>query len=132
MGTKRSYAATFLFFLAGTAPAQQPLVQGMNHTPIVVGDLEKAEADFRAMGFTIKPGRLHADGIRNAHVKFADETELELITAPQGVDDLTSEYRRKLEAATAPSTMASTHPAPRSFLRKLAPPVCRSNSKTGC
>jgi glyoxalase-like protein len=84
------------------ACAQQPLVQGMNHTPIVVSKLEKAEADFRAMGFTIKPGRLHPDGIRNAHVKFADETELELITAPKSVNDLTSEYRRKLVSGEGP------------------------------
>jgi len=87
---------------AAAACAQQPVVQGMNHTPIVVSNLEKAEADFRAMGFTIKPGRLHPDGIRNAHVKFADETELELITAPKAVDDLTSEYRRKLESGEGP------------------------------
>ena len=94
-------AITFLL-VAVTGGAQQPLVQGVNHTPIVVSDLEKAEADFRAMGFTIKPGHVHADGIRNAHVKFADETELELITAPKGVDDLTTEYRRKLERGEGP------------------------------
>jgi len=91
-----------LVLFAAVVRAQQSLVQGVNHTPIVVSNLEKAEADFHAMGFTIKPGRLHPDGIRNAHVKFADETELELITAPKAVDDLTMEYRKKLQSGEGP------------------------------
>jgi len=102
MKTVPSCVALTLLLFRAAAGVQQPLVQGMNHTPIVVSDIDKAQADFHAMGFTIKPGRLHPDGIRNAHVKFADETELELITAPKGVDDLTTEYRRKLESGEGP------------------------------
>ena len=107
-----------LLLFAITAGAQQPLLQGINHTPIAVSDLEKAEADFRAMGFTIKPGRLHPDGIRNAHVKFADETELELITAPQSVDDLTSEYRSKIEHGDGPVYYGLDSPDPAKLLKK--------------
>lgn len=81
---------------------QEPLVIGIDHIPVVVTDLEKAQADFRAMGFAIKPGRFHADGIRNAHVKFPDGTEIELITAPRAVDELTSEYRTKMERGEGP------------------------------
>lgn len=84
------------------APAQAPAVLGIDHTPIVVGNLEKAVADFRAMGFAIKPGRFHADGIRNAHVKFADGTELELITAPAATDALTREYHAKQSQGDGP------------------------------
>lgn len=54
------------------------------------------------MGFAIKRGRFHADGIRNAHVKFPDGTEIELITAPRAVDELTSEYRAKMENGEGP------------------------------
>lgn len=88
--------------LAGPACAQGPQLLGIDHTPIVVGNLQKAVADFRAMGFAIKPGRFHADGIRNAHVKFADGTELELITAPAATDALASEYHAKQRRGDGP------------------------------
>jgi hypothetical protein len=115
----RNCAAIVLLLYVAAACPQQPLLQGINHTPIVVRDLEKAQADFRAMGFTIKPGRLHPDGILNAHVKFADGSELELITAPKAVDDLTSEYRSKLEAGDGPVYYGLDAPDPASLLRKL-------------
>jgi hypothetical protein len=86
--------------LGAQAPA--PLVLGVDHIPLVVADLEKAEADFHAMGFSLKPGRMHADGIRNAHVKFPDGTEIELITAPAVVDSLTAEYQAKLKDGDGP------------------------------
>lgn len=74
----------------------------MDHIPVVVRDLEQAQADFQALGFAIKPGRLHPDGIRNAHVKFPDGSEIELITAPAAMDTLTSEYRARLETGEGP------------------------------
>jgi len=86
--------------IAVRSPA--PLVRGLDHIPVVVSDLQKAEADFRAMGFAIKPGRSHADGILNAHIKFADGTEIELITAPAAVDELTTEYRAKMADGEGP------------------------------
>jgi hypothetical protein len=90
--------------VSAEAPARTPtpLVLGIDHIPVVVTDLEKAQADFQAMGFAIKPGRFHADGIRNAHVKFPDGTEIELITAPKAVDELTSEYRAKMAKGEGP------------------------------
>jgi len=86
----------------GGAQTARPLVLGLDHIPVVVADLEKSEADFRAMGFLLKQGRVHADGIRNAHVKFPDGTEIELITAPAAVDALTAEYRAKLKDGEGP------------------------------
>jgi Glyoxalase-like domain len=81
---------------------EHPAVSGIDHIPVVVTNLEKAQADFRAMGFAIKPGRYHADGITNAHVKFPDGTEIELITASKAVDALTSEYLTKLKSSEGP------------------------------
>ena len=76
---------------------------GMDHIPVVVADLDKAEADFRAMGFSIKPGRPHSNGIRNAHVKFPDGTEIELITAPAAVEHAHARSRQSVRnAASAP------------------------------
>jgi len=96
--TLRGWVFLIVMLRAGGATAQtpRPLVVGIDHIPVVVADLERAQADFRAMGFAIKPGRPHADGIRNAHVKFRDGTEIELITAPAAVDSLTAEYRCKI------------------------------------
>ncbi|MGY3441253.1 VOC family protein [Bradyrhizobium sp. USDA 4473] len=82
--------------------ADTPAVLDVEHAPIVVADLEKAQDDFRAIGFAIKPGRPHADGIRNAHVKFPDGTELELITAPAPKDELTAEYYAKARRGDGP------------------------------
>ncbi len=75
---------------------------GLDHIPVVVRDLDGAEADFQAMGFSIKPGRFHANGIRNAHVKFPDGTEIELITASNATDALTREYRAKMKRGEGP------------------------------
>ena len=102
--TLRGWVFLIVMLRAGGATAQtpRPLVVGIDHIPVVVADLERAQADFRAMGFAIKPGRPHADGIRNAHVKFRDGTEIELITAPAAVDSLTAEYRAKLKRGDGP------------------------------
>ena len=98
----------------------------MDHIPVVVADLDKAEADFRAMGFSIKPGRPHSNGIRNAHVKFPDGTEIELITAPAAVDALTAEYRAKLKSGDGPvyfGLYAPDHTALATRLRASGLPV---------
>src|SRR5882757_8236766 len=97
-----------LSLVAAKAQTSQRLILGIDHIPVVVSNIEEAAADFRAMGFSIKPGRPHADGIRNAHVKFPDGTEIELITARQSADTLTAEYRTKLENGEARSTLACT------------------------
>jgi hypothetical protein len=113
-----------LLLLALTLPvakaAAGPLVIGMDHIPLVVRDLEQAEADFKALGFAIKPGRFHADGIRNAHVKFPDGTEIELITAPAAVDTLTSEYRARLETGEGPVYFGLYAPDPAALSAQLA------------
>jgi hypothetical protein len=103
------YVAVSLLSIQGAASVLEaqasrahPVVSGVDHIPVVVTDLDKAQADFRAMGFVIKAGRFHADGIRNAHVKFRDGTEIELITASKAVDALTSEYVAKMKTSEGP------------------------------
>lgn len=95
-------STAFLLPFLSSARAEGPLVLGLDHIPIVVTDLDKAQADFRAMGFAIKPGRLHADGIRNAHVKFLDGSEIELVTATNATDELTSEYLARMKTGGGP------------------------------
>ena len=88
-----------------TVAARQtaPLVTGLDHVIVVVNDLEAAAKRHRAMGFALKPGRPHDNGIRNQHVKFEDGTELELLTAPEERDQLTAQYRRYLAQGDGPA-----------------------------
>jgi hypothetical protein len=78
-------------------------VVGLDHIPLAVRDLDAAGVDYRRLGFTLKQGRPHADGIRNLHAKFRDGTELELITAPAARDALTSFYVEHLKSGDGPA-----------------------------
>jgi hypothetical protein len=73
-----------------------PPAVGLSHVPIAVNDLVQAASDFERLGFTLKGGHAHDDGIQNRHAKFTDGTEIELITAPAATDALTGYYRRFL------------------------------------
>lgn len=83
--------------------AAPPLVTGLDHIIILVNDLEAAATRYRAMGFALKPGRPHDNGIRNQHVKFEDGTELELLTAADAKDQITAQYRRYLAQGDGPA-----------------------------
>jgi hypothetical protein len=65
----------------------------IDHVVIAVRSLPGATETFTGLGFRWKDGRLHANGLRNRHIKFRDGTEVELMslaTAP--LDDMASGY----------------------------------------
>lgn len=102
-----SVRAVCLAWLAlAFAGYQSPLILGIDHVPVAVGDLESAGERYRELGFTLKPGRHHDNGIRNLHAKFPDGTEIELITAPSAPDALTRTYRKHLKAGDGPAFLA--------------------------
>lgn len=69
----------------------------LDHVVIVVNDLETASARFVRNGFRIKPGRLHANGLVNRHVKFRDGSEIELMTVVgEPRDGMASDYAELL------------------------------------
>lgn len=86
----RSRAVWYLLVVLLPRPAGAQVA--LDHVPIAVEDLAAAVADFRGLGFTIKPGRPHANSIRNAHIKFGDGTALELITATEPRDAVAAGY----------------------------------------
>ena len=88
-----------------------PAVTGIDHVPIAVADLDRAAAAYRRLGFTLKPGRPHDNGIRNLHAKFADGTELELITAKAPRDALTRTYSSHLAGGDGPAFLAFYAPS---------------------
>ena len=52
----------------------------IDHVVVAVSQLRPAEKDFRELGFLLKSGRRHENGLRNAHIKFRDGSALELMT----------------------------------------------------
>jgi len=101
-------AASLMLLLAsacGTLPdlGPAPVIVGMDHIPVAVHDLDQAAADYRRLGFALKPGRVHENGIRNQHVKFEDGTEIELITASEARDEATADYLVHLSHGDGPA-----------------------------
>ena len=109
--------------LAATQAQPEPAIVGLDHIPIAVNDLEAAGERFRALGFALKPGRPHANGLRNLHAKFPDGTELELITAPEARDELTTKYRKHLAAGDGPAFLAFHAPQRERVTQPLPPYV---------
>lgn len=91
--------------MAGELPASLgPSLVGIDHMPVVVADLDAAVASYQRLGFSIKPGRFHENGIRNSHVKFKDGSGVELICPPnQPTDDLTRTYSQLLQDGEGPA-----------------------------
>ena len=85
------------------ATSEPPSVEGLDHMPVAVRDLDEAAADFARLGFVVKPGRAHRDGIRNRHVKFPNGGGIELITASNPTDDLAREYVDWLKGGSGPA-----------------------------
>jgi catechol 2,3-dioxygenase-like lactoylglutathione lyase family enzyme len=101
---RHARVAGLALLLAALPVAGQPLAR-LDHVPLVVQDLDAAVTDYRALGFAIKPGRPHANGLRNAHVKFRNGAGIELITAPAARDTLSAHYTVLLAQGEGPAFM---------------------------
>jgi hypothetical protein len=96
------WLCTLLLLLGSPAVAQ---IQGLDHIPIVVRDLDRSATDFTSLGFVLKPGRPHANGLRNVHAKFRDGTELELISPDTPTDELSRRYVEWLKQGDGPASL---------------------------
>ena len=77
-----------------TAPASG---LSLDHVVVATGDLDVLSSRMRALGFTLKEGRRHDDGLRNRHIKFADGSEIELMTvAGEPTSDIARGYASRL------------------------------------
>ena len=52
----------------------------IDHVIAVVSDLEASIQNYTDKGFTVKKGRVHNNGLLNAHIKFQNGTSYELMT----------------------------------------------------
>lgn len=92
--------------VSSQGPVPVPVAIGLDHIPVAVRDLEAASATYRALGFALKPGRPHPNGIRNAHVKFPDGAGIELLTVPAAVDPLSTKYVAMIRAGEGPAFLS--------------------------
>jgi len=106
MALARRLLLPLAILLSLSATAAEPVKIGLDHIPVAVRDLDAAQATYRALGFSLKPGRPHANGIRNAHVKFPDGAGLELLTVPAAVDPLSTKYMNMIRAGDGPGFLA--------------------------
>jgi hypothetical protein len=91
--------------VAAAATPAAPLI-GIDHMPLAVNKLDEATNDYRHLGFAIKPGRPHTNGISTNNVKFPDGAGIELITAAEPRDDMTRNYLKLLAQGDAPAYIA--------------------------
>jgi hypothetical protein len=135
MMTRRTFQAGMLSVASGaqlaSAAAHESVVLGLDHIILAVADLEGAKADFAALGFALKPGRPHNNGLRNAHAKFPDGTEIELITAPAATDALASDYYNWLKDGDGPAFLGFYAPSFGTLIDRLSRLGLRLNSKGG-
>jgi len=69
----------------------------IDHVITVVADLDSAIRAWEELGFTVKPGSLHENGLLNAHIKFNNNTSVELMSVMrEPTDDLAKEYAELL------------------------------------
>ena len=103
---RSAIASWLLFWSFGVgASSSEPGTTGLglDHIIVAVNDLEEAARRYEDLGFSLKSGRPHDNGIRNRHIKFPDGIELELLTAPEARDSLTAQYRRHLAHGDGPA-----------------------------
>lgn len=112
--------AAILVSLGGSPSAAPQSLVRIDHIPLAVRDVDRAAKDYRRLGFTIKPGRFHADGIRNMHVKFSNGAGIELITAAAQHDELTRHYVALLAEGEGPAFVGFFTPDLRVLEKRLA------------
>lgn len=83
--------------------AQHTTTVGLDHIPVVVAELGRSITAYGALGFTLKAGRPHTNGIQNAHVKFQDGAGIELVAAPMATDALAAYYVDLLKSGEGPA-----------------------------
>ena len=109
--------------LSGILPALAAVhgaeIAGMDHIPIAVQDLGSAAQTYERLGFVLKRGRFHANGVSNEHIKFSNGTELELISASEVRDRMTAEYRQFLAVADGPAFLGLFGPNRTELIERL-------------
>ncbi len=87
---------------------------------VAVSDIKIASMAYEKMGFTIKPGKLHDNGLLNAHIKLPNKTNIELMSlvgAPS--DDISEKYSKILEQGESGAYLELTGSDADAFSKKI-------------
>jgi hypothetical protein len=105
-----------LSLFASFAPpawAQSKPVLGIDSVSVIVKDLERTRADFRALGFSTQFGSLRANGVRNEFIRFPDGSEIQLISPTAALDQSSGEYLSWLDQGDGPIAFGLFRPGAR-------------------
>ncbi|MEQ9468184.1 MAG: VOC family protein [Ekhidna sp.] len=71
----------------------------IDHVITVVPNLDEAIDEYGKMGFSVKKGRLHDNGLTNAHIKFQNQSSIELMSiVGEPKDEMARNYQSLLNA----------------------------------
>jgi hypothetical protein len=91
---KAHLTAAIVLILSAAAPAS---AARFDHFNVVVRDLEKSIGDLEALGFTVKRGKPHGNGVLNAFIKMKDRSYIEMISVQNPTDELARHFSKVLE-----------------------------------
>lgn len=104
----------------------------IDHVITVIADLDSAVKAYEELGFTVKPGRLHANSLLNAHIKFSNNTSLELMSIKgEPTDELALEYAELLKHEEGGVYLALTGIKIAEMERKLGELTIQYNTLAG-
>ena len=88
----------------------------IDHVTVAVSNIDDASNSYKNMGFTIKPGRIHNNGLLNAHIKMLGNTAIELMSLV-GIakDEASRKYDEVLRAGEGGAYLALTGMSPEKF-----------------
>ncbi len=66
----------------------------LDHVIIGSENLNEISVLFKKLGFSIKEGKVHKNGIRNNFIEFNDNTEIELVEVNNPTENFTKEYEK--------------------------------------
>ena len=70
----------------------------IDHIITLYPDINQVKAEFSEMGFNVKPGRMHENGLENAHLKFSNGSSVELMSLSEKAgDQIASNYEKLLQ-----------------------------------
>ncbi len=98
---------------------EAPVVVGLDHLILAVSDLNGTAERYRQLGFALKAGKPHENGIHNHHLKFSDGSEIELLSVSEARDGLTSEYRQHIDSGDGPAFFGLYTPNRKALMRLL-------------
>jgi hypothetical protein len=98
------------------------LSQGIriDHVITIVADLDSTVSTYQKLGFTLKQGRLHNNGLINAHIKFKNHTSFEIMSIKgEPKDEIARDYKELLKSGEGGVYLAITGISGDSMVVKL-------------